>query len=590
MRFFNDWKSRKRIRSAGQALVLIILTFFGLMFFLGLMIDLGQIFLAKGYLRRAADAASLAAAAQFREGQELEDMVAAAKEVARINGVDDPLIEVQTCKEGIPELDDTLCSPPGEMPKKLVRVTVRVAYPMSFLVLLGIKSIDLVESSVSEAAAMDVVLVIDAGESMSWDKSPNENLNYWEDPANATVCNADNTCEPFKDIKAAAETFATAILNKPASEEQDRLSVITFANGWEAGSHGTVALWGQNWVNDSSVALDPDTGIPSLTVYDPGATTICPFDVYACDGALKTACPATPEDIPTGPCTYAYYSDPAAIPPGTDKYVYGRLNCARVWDVETADGAGWTGKPEAISACTTTNIGGAMRRAGEQFTYNKRLDALWVVVVLTDGAANATFGTKGDLDGSGDNALFTLINPTGLDPEDFIPNLPLGFCPNGTWIGRGTGNNNRMYCQDGDVDDYHSMLTNPELYDADDFARDQTRFVACSATNPSGTCLKIKGQGAIIFTIGLGDEIIDMVDEDPNIAERKPYGGSLLRFMAALGDDGDAATDPCASTLYATGQLPYEQNCGNYFHSPDVTKLDSVFEMIYSRIFTRLTM
>ncbi len=68
------WKKVQRWKTSGQALILIILTFFGLLFFLGLMIDLGQIFLAKGYLRRAADAASLAAAAQFRENRTIDQM------------------------------------------------------------------------------------------------------------------------------------------------------------------------------------------------------------------------------------------------------------------------------------------------------------------------------------------------------------------------------------------------------------------------------------------------------------------------------------------------------------------------------------
>ena len=44
----------------------------------------------------------------------------------------------------------------------------------------------------------------------------------------------------------------------------------------------------------------------------------------------------------------------------------------------------------AISACNTTNIGGGLRYAGAQFGTEKRMDALWVVVLLTDGAANAS--------------------------------------------------------------------------------------------------------------------------------------------------------------------------------------------------------
>jgi uncharacterized membrane protein len=88
MRFFDDWNTRRRLRTTGQALILIVLTFMGLLLFLGLMVDLGQIFLAKGYLRRAADAGALAAAAQFRESRTIGEMTAAALEVAHINGID----------------------------------------------------------------------------------------------------------------------------------------------------------------------------------------------------------------------------------------------------------------------------------------------------------------------------------------------------------------------------------------------------------------------------------------------------------------------------------------------------------------------
>jgi Flp pilus assembly protein TadG len=577
MRFFSDWTSPRRLRSAGQALVLIVITFFGLIIFLGLMIDLGQIFLAKGYLRRAADAGSLAAAAQFRENRTITEMKAAALEVANINGVSDSSISVQTCHDGIPGPDTSLCAAPGMMPKKLVRVTVRVNYPLTFLTLISINDVMLSESSVSEAAAMDVVLVIDVGESMAWDNDPNPAKNYYEDPANPAYCNLDDSCLPLKNVKSAAADFAAEILNKNPADEEDRLAVVTFANGWEDDPRGTQALLGGHWTNDLSVAMDADSGIPSLKVYDPGA--ICPLNDFECGATPGTACPATVDDIPTGPCIYVGPADPYyhTLP-------FWQFNCARLWDIDTADGDKWEHKDEAISACTTTNIGGGLRRAGEQFAVEKRTDALWVVVVLTDGAANATFALASDLDPvGGGNQLITDGFP--LTPKDFVPNLPLGFCPAGTWVGRGTGHTNRMYCQDGDVDTTHSLLTQPALYDADDFARDQAKFVACAAAGvPNASCAGIKGQGAVIFTIGLGDEVTDILDEDPDISERKPYGASLLRYIAALGDDGNAATDPCS------GEVNYKKNCGNYFYAQLSTDLDHVFELIYSRIFTRLTM
>jgi Flp pilus assembly protein TadG len=578
MRFFDDWNTRRRMRATGQALILIVLTFMGLLLFLGLMVDLGQIFLAKGYLRRAADAGALAAAAQFRESRTIGEMTAAALEVAHINGIDPTTLMVQTCKEGNPGPDASLCPDAGDMPRKKVRVTVEIDYPLTFLSLLNIYSVHLVETSVSEAAAMDVVLVIDVSESMTWDNPPNSSLEYFDDPANPNVCNQTNTCEPFAHVKSAAADFVTKILDRPlAADEEDRLAIVTFANGWQQNELGTMLA--MTWTNDRATAL---ASVNNLKVYDPGETDgICPFGSWGCDdvpgpSALDgPSCPSDADDIYTGACLY--YSPPEYDP--DDKSYYHGLNCARMNDVDTNDGLHWDPDPSAISACNTTNIGGGLHYAGAQFGIEKRLDALWVVILLTDGAANASFGTGEDLGTFPPEALKFPGDIGG--PEDFIDNLPFGFCPDGTWVGK-PAEPFRQYCQDDDVDDVHVWNNPPpNLYNADDFARDQAKYVACYATNPAASCNGIQGQGAVIFTIGLGGEILSL-DEDL-INGQKPYGASLLRYIAALGDDGDADTDMCET------ETDYSLSCGNYFFAQSGANLNSVFELIYSRIFTRLT-
>jgi hypothetical protein len=578
MRFFNDWNTRRRLRTTGQALILIVATFMGLLLFLGLMVDLGQIFLAKGYLRRAADAGALAAAAQFRESRDIGAMTAAAREVAHINGIDPDTIMVQTCREGDPGPDTTLCAEDGDIPRKKVRVTIEINYPMTFLALLNISSVHLVETSVSEAAAMDVVLVIDVSESMTWNNPPNGSLEYDVDPANPHVCNQTNTCQPFADVKAAAKDFVGQILDRDDPlQEEDRLAIVTFANGWQQNELGTMLA--MTWTNDRNAA---EASIDNLRVYDPGETNgICPFGSWGCDDELGPSaldgpsCPASVDDIYTGACLF--YSPPEYDPGG--KSFYHGLNCARMNDVVTNDGDHWTPDPSAISACNTTNIGGGLYYAGAQFGVEKRLDALWVVILLTDGAANASFGTGEDLGTSPASALKFPGDISG--PEDFVDNLPFGFCPDGTWVGK-PAEPFRQYCQDDDVDDVHSWNTPPpNEYNADDFARDQAKYVACYATLPAASCNGIKGQGAVIFTIGLGDEILSL-DED-TIGGQKPYGASLLRYIAALGDDGDANTDMCET------ESDYGQSCGNYFYAAGGADLNRVFEMIYSRIFTRLT-
>jgi Flp pilus assembly protein TadG len=70
----------------GLALVLLAMAFVGIAAFVGLTVDAGILFTNVGHLRRATDAASLAAANQFREGRtpvELSDM---AFEFLELNG------------------------------------------------------------------------------------------------------------------------------------------------------------------------------------------------------------------------------------------------------------------------------------------------------------------------------------------------------------------------------------------------------------------------------------------------------------------------------------------------------------------------
>jgi Flp pilus assembly protein TadG len=539
-----QWKTARQWKTSGQALILIVLTFFGLLFFLGLMVDLGQIFLAKGYLRRAADSAALAAAAQFRtdasnSAQTYDNMKNAAKEAAQMNGINEATVTVETC--ATTPSDTVLCAQPQGMPQKLVRVTIVLEYPMSFLQLMGITHIDLTESSISEAASMDVVLVIDTSESMAWDLRGRAQ-DPGSDPTDPNYCNNmakpdPDVCEPFTDVKEAADTFASKILNKSADEEEDRLAIVSFATGWDNPPLGTYVL--QDWTRDYGEAAQK---IKDMKVYNP------PYSWTQGDDY--------PDPMDLGPVRM-YDTD------GT----YLKMKCLAATAKD---------EPKYYSACGTTNIGGALTLAGAQFAEDKRPQALWVVVLLTDGAADATFGTTEDrygIAGGGDPTVPWLGS---IAPSDFEPNLPLGFCPQDTWIASG------HLCQDGIAGNYHSPTN--DQYDANDYAMDQGNYVACPAVlaTPATDCYPTKGQGAIIFAIGLGDEIIKL-----DTLGTKPYGGTLLRYLAAVGDDGDPGTDPCNQ---GASKYDWTISCGNYFYAQENgTDLQAIFEKIYSRIFTRLT-
>jgi len=542
------WKTVQRWKTSGQALILIILTFFGLLFFLGLMIDLGQIFLAKGYLRRAADAASLAAAAQFRENRTITDMIHAADEVARMNGVAPSSITVQTCAS-MGYSDSVLCPKPGDMPKKLVRVTIVMDYPMTFLSLLNIYSIRLTETSVSEAASMDVVLVIDTSESMSWD-SPAPTHPGDVDLRDPSVCNPAKACEPFEHVRSAAINFTRQILDptlsaaQAAVQEEDRVAVVTISNGWQGAPSGTYVA--QDWTNYYG---DAAATINNLQIYDPNIAwnEFDPLPDPLQFGTYRMYTPPPENYYQLLYCMHAYFPD--SVGPDDERFK---------------------------SGCGTTNIGGALLLAGNQFAIKKRPQALWVVVLLTDGAANTTFGTMSNLNGGSDMSI--VLPGTGLDTSLLKDHLPFGFCPAGDWV----DDTDRVWCQDGFAGDRHGF-GNAD-YDANDFAMDEGDYVACAAVNPAAGCVT-KGQGAIIFTIGLGSEITRL-DANPVVAHKKPYGGTLLRYLAAVGDDGDPGTDLCSTGPAATD---WTQSCGNYFYAQGGANLNAIFEKIYSRIFTRLT-
>jgi Flp pilus assembly protein TadG len=508
----------------GQALVLVAVAFLILLAFVGLTTDVGQLFIFMGHLRRAADAASLAAAAQYREGRTVAEMTAAARQVMDLNGVDPSryTIRVDTCETS--PSDSQLCTTPK---RKLVRVTSDLTVPMSFLRLVGISNFPISATSIGEAASLDVVLVIDISESMVWDAAPGSSMrdphecNY-TDPTGSDGYKGE--CQPFEEVKKAAISFVNRILNKAPGLEEDRLQIVTFANGWDAnldrGTHYRfVAGSSPRWTSNRDEAL---ATINDLIVYDPPAC----FD---------------PRNDPTG--TINWFYGPCRFYNPDNSYAY--LDCLSCrWDM-------WPDPKPARddwSALTTTNIGGSLLLAGNMFAVDTREDALWVVVLLTDGMANATFPEEDD------------------DITDY-DTYPIGFCPNDSTF---------PLCQDENVATRHS--SGNANYDADDYARDMADFVGCLPMNTAAGCNGTVGQGAVIFTIGLGEGVVDASHE----AHSRPYGASLLRYIAAVGDDGDPATDLC------TGHADYTEWCGNYYYSPEGPGLTRIFEDVASRIFTRL--
>jgi hypothetical protein len=510
---------QKKKAEKGQAIVLIAITFVVLLVFVGLTVDVGQVYIQYGHLRRGVDAAALAAAAQYREGRGLDDMAAAAAQVLNINGIDPNTLamQIQTCETN--PGDSELCFDP---PRKMVRVVAHLDTPTTFLMLIGIRTAPLTANAIGEAASLDVVLVIDISESMTddsnrcdgdnddapddlvaddgrtddWGCGPaipptgTNNLwdDYWRDPHR---CNAAHRCHPFEEVKAAAISFVDRVLNRPAADEADRIAIVTFSNGWQ---NGATEIEGGGWIWDHATAVNV---VENLTVYDPPL-----FPVTLGSGRLYDT--------------------------GEPSGNYLGFECT--WDDVFGP-----------AVCPTTNIGGGLLLGGNMFALETREEALWVVVLLTDGAANSS------------------------DPDP-ASGHPYGFCPPDTWF--------PPFCRDRDSDSRHS--TGDPDYDADDYARDMADFVGCYPVEPAAGCNGVAGQGAVVFAIGLGDQVLRTYSPDPD-----PHGAKLLRYVAAVGDDGDPNSDPCVGRAW-------NEWCGNYYFSPTGNELDLVFEDIASRIFTRI--
>ena len=542
----------------GQALVILAAAFIGLAVFTGLTVDAGILFSNVGHLRRATDAAALAAANQFREGWNPEQIEREALEMLKLNGLDDldPLnTKVELCDlTGLyPDNHDAdLCPDPGDSPSKKVRVDARMKVNFAFLPIIGFHSTFIRADAESEAASIDMVLALDVSDSMSLDLcydenddgSPRDNdgdgignecseispgepgmdgtfdddvalcrdvaIPAWPSappyPTDARSWAPANACWPFEDVRFAAHKLVDRMYFP-----YDRLSIVTFGRL-------------------PSVRLELDDTDPVTAPYSLPAVCFDP-DPKACahkvlDG-LKVE--ISPQDIP-GYCDVTEGGD---TPKG----------------------------------CMSTNIGDGLLQAGARFCVDDnpkngdcdratemREEAVWITILLTDGAANAAIG-------DGDPANF----------NDWI-------CPESTYW---PASMEAPWCRDDDADTRHPPGTD---YDADDYARDQADIVGCPGpgNDPPPGCPDDGGVGSVIFSIGLGKN----VTENPEDENNPRAGEFLLRYIAAVGIDADPTTDPFCSPAPPPDK---GVSCGNYYFSPDGPGLVDVFEDIASRIFTRIT-
>jgi len=596
----NMLKKIHKTSERGQAIILIAFSIVGLVAIVGLMIDGGIMLIEYARLKRGIDAASIAAASQFRKDFAGEDLVKAGEEFLKFNQADaDITIFTCSCPPNEPNcvadgwhLDAQLCPPfVGPTSRKLVKIAASRRVDFGFIKVVGIDSTTISAVAIGEAASIDMVLVLDTSSSMSYettgtdaeDKADPGTGNPGDDPA---VCNAhmgdgpheDETdllrrCEPMGKVIDAAVSFVDELFFP-----YDRVALV--ATSGQPGVSNiadrepvTVLDFNDNYTDDGDPATDNlttdiQTAIRGLKVFQPGA---CPNPL--------------PEKFVSGYPTlclqYNNEQDPTKAP-----YYRTQLCLPRYLGYDNASGVYIKGD---TTTCGPSNIGGGLYEAGYQFAF-ARQDSFWVTIALFGGPANASNPPSypnGLCPGSENNPTWTLAGGSGFcRDEDTMPASYLLNRPTSTWF-NGAKDSTPMeeYTDSYDWSTYNwknasrhpftvdttdpdnHIVVYPANYDADDYARDGADYITSNSI----------GQGATLFSICMGA----FCKSYPNAND--PASGELLgRYMALhAGDEYDLL-----------GNVSKSANHGQYYYAENSDELlgpTGVFARIAENIFTRIS-
>ncbi len=490
---------RKRQKSErGQAIILLIFAFIGLVTMVGLVTDTGLTLIEYGKLKRAVDASAIAAAQEYRPDPSKSTtelnrtaMYNAAVNFLQLNQIQASTLVMKTCEDASDR--PALCNPnPTTKPednRKLVEITASVSSRLGFLRVIGINDITLTTTAVGEATTMDLVLILDTSGFMANETSGEVNVySPLNDPNRCNfAASNDNPCQPMKIVKTTAANF----INKLIYPNYDRVSVIATTSQAVNGNRNPVEVLPLTF-NGTQIR----SAITNINVFNP---RLCAYP-YSND-TQEGQCRARDN---LGKFT-------AVVCPAYENF-YNNAN-------------------QNPSSCTSNNIGGALKLAqnalqGSGDASKMRLQALWIVVGLFGGRANAT------------------------DPvASGSVNLPNGYCPETTFFDYSPYYGGVYWCNDSKPSTRHSLSdplvswTNPisgakkniRLYDPDDYARDQADLLAASST-----------KGVIIYTIGLGKQIAEPAKKwnksvDPNEpidnSSESPPAAALLEYIALEAGD-----------------------------------------------------
>ncbi|MFZ2096255.1 MAG: pilus assembly protein TadG-related protein [Anaerolineales bacterium] len=210
-------------RERGQSIVIVAIGMVTLIAFIGLATDATMIYKTKQDLQRTVDSAALAAAYKLPSPS---NATKAAYEFADLHGYTyDPSDPVDP---SVPYLEVSF--PVYDPPRKVVRVTATTESSYFFLKILGVKTIMVSATGEAESAPIDVYLVFDLSESMTYDtystQRPSPKPSWWvyQSDEIAQWCNANRKCDPLDiHIKPAADFFVDQL-----DPEFDRVGVVSY--------------------------------------------------------------------------------------------------------------------------------------------------------------------------------------------------------------------------------------------------------------------------------------------------------------------------------------------------------------------------
>ena len=290
---------------------------------------------------------------------------------------------------------------------------------------------------------------------------------------------------------------------------------------------------------------------------------------------------------------------------------------------------------ENLASCRGTNIGAGLREANNALVSpltSRQEGAVWVIVLLGDGAAGATDPIASDPDTTLADQADPYLRDTDDNPDVYSPDnsaLPdestygaYGFCPSGSpsAVTGLTDDTSAPYCVDPNPSTRHSCNTDAggdpwnkteipsddeidgvltqyitgnafsdtdescaKRYDADDYARDWADYVAMDRQQLSGEQLPV------IFTIGFNLDYPVTPGPGETLCTaniQMCLGEELLRYIANVGDNNRYDVDEYPNTFTDSGDAGVDY--GNYYNAPDQARLGDVFDEIAGKLFTRI--